>query len=279
MNIGFPVQETIQQRYSVRTYDPKPVDETIRQDILAYANTLTNPLGPHTHFQFIDAATSDQGQKLGTYGFIKGASLFLGSTIPDEPGALEALGYEFEQLILYMTSLGLGTCWLGGTFNRSAFARAMEIREGDLFPILSPVGYPAIKKRIGEDFFRRALKANQRKPWEKLFFANDFSSPLTKKASGPYQYPLEMLRLAPSAVNLQPWRVLLKDGSYHFLLHRTTSEPSGAVDMQRIDLGIAICHFHLAALESGLAGHFERLSFATDVLPKNTSYIISWIPE
>ena len=279
MNIGFPVQETIQQRYSVRTYDPKPVSETIQQDILSYARALTNPLGPHTHFQFIDSATSNQEQKLGTYGFIKGASLFLGSTIPDEPSALEALGYEFEQLILYMTSLGLGTCWLGGTFNRSAFASAMEIREGDLFPILSPVGYPAARKRIGEDFFRRALKANQRKPWEKLFFKDDFSSPLTKEASGHYQYPLEMLRLAPSAVNLQPWRVLLKDGIYHFLLHRTTSEPSGSVDMQRIDLGIAICHFHLAALEAGLAGHFERLPFATDVLPKNTNYIISWIPE
>ena len=278
MNIGFPVQETIQQRYSVRTYDAKPVNETIRQDILNYAKTLTNPLGPHTHFQFIDVTTSDQGQKLGSYGFIKGASLFLGSTIPDEPGALEALGYEYEQLILYMTSLGLGTCWLGGTFNRSAFASAMEIREGDLFPILSPVGYPAAKKRIGEDFFRRALKANQRKPWDKLFFAEDFSFPLTKEAAKLYQYPLEMLRLAPSAVNNQPWRVLLKDGIYHFLLYRSTGESSGTMDMQRIDLGIAICHFHLAALEAGLTGHFEKLSLTADILPKNTSYIISWIP-
>ena len=278
MNIGFSVQETIQQRYSVRTYDAKPVNETIRQDILNYAKTLTNPLGPHTRFQFIDVTTSDQGQKLGTYGFIKGASLFLGSTIPDEPGALEALGYEYEQLILYMTSLGLGTCWLGGTFNRSAFASTMEIREGALFPILSPVGYPAAKKRIGEDFFRRALKANQRKPWDKLFFAEDFSSPLTKEAAGSYQFPLEMLRLAPSAVNKQPWRVLLKDGIYHFLLYRSTGEPSGTMDMQRIDLGIAICHFHLAALEARLTGHFERLPFATDALPQNTSYIISWIP-
>ena len=278
MNIGFSVQETIQQRYSVRTYDAKPVNETIRQDILNYAKTLTNPLGPHTRFQFIDVTTSDQGQKLGTYGFIKGASLFLGSTISDEPGALEALGYEYEQLILYMTSLGLGTCWLGGTFNRSAFASAMEIREGDLFPILSPVGYPAAKKRIGEDFFRRALKANQRKSWDKLFFAEDFSFPLTKEAAELYQYPLEMLRLAPSAVNNQPWRVLLKDGIYHFLLYRSTGESSGSIDMQRIDLGIAICHFHLAALEAGLTGHFEKLSLTADILPKNTSYIISWIP-
>lgn len=282
MNIGFPVQETIQQRYSVRTYDAKPVNETIRQDILNYAKTLTNPLGPHTRFQFIDVTTSDQGQKLGTYGFIKGASLFLGSTIPDEPGALEALGYEYEQLILYMTSLGLGTCWLGGTFNRSAFASAMEIREGDLFPILSPVGYPAAKKRIGEDFFRRALKANQRKSWDKLFFAEDFSFPLTKEAAGKYQFPLEMLRLAPSAVNKQPWRVVMTDGAFHFFKQSTMGGESGVIDMQRIDVGIAICHFHLAVMEQRLKGHFAKLDPAKFIrleIPANTSYITSWIIE
>ena len=65
MNIGFPVNETVKQRYSVRTYDAKPVNEAIRQDILTYAKTLINPLGPHTRFQFIDVTTSDQGQKRG----------------------------------------------------------------------------------------------------------------------------------------------------------------------------------------------------------------------
>lgn len=278
MNIGFPIQETIRQRYSVRTYDSHPVNETIRQNILSYAVSLTNPLGPHTRFQFIETNSSQRGEKLGTYGFIHGATLYLGSTIVDEPGAMEALGYEFEQLILYMTSLGLGTCWLGGTFNRSAFANAMDIRAGELFPILSPVGYPAARKRLGEDFFRKTLKVNQRKPWDKLFFSEDFSTPLSHDNAGNYQYPLEMLRLAPSAVNGQPWRVLFKDGVYHFLLHRSSGEPSGSVDMQRIDLGIAICHFHLAAMDSGLVGRFERLSLAEDILPKNTSYIISWIP-
>ena len=37
---------------------------------------------------------------------------------------------------------------------------------------------------------------------------NSFAEPLTEEEAGDYQFPLEMLRLAPSAVNKQPWRVV-----------------------------------------------------------------------
>lgn len=282
MNIGFSVNEIVKQRYSVRTYDPQPIDNDIKESILSYAATINNPLGPRPRYQFIETSTSANGEKLGTYGIIKGASLYLAVTTRPEDGAMEALGYDLEQLILYMTSLGLGTCWLGGTFNRSAFANAMEIQDGEIFSILSPVGYPATKKRIGESLFRRTLKADQRMPWEKLFFAQDFSSPLTKEAAGDYQIPLEMLRLAPSAVNKQPWRVLMKDGAFHFFKQGTMGGESGALDMQQIDVGIGICHFHLAALEQGLSGHFKKMdstSLRNLAVPAHASYVISWILE
>lgn len=110
------------------------------------------------------------GDKLGTYGIIKGAKSYLGVTVPKEEYAPEAVGYEFEQLVLYATSLGLGTCWLGGTFNRSAFASAMEIAEGDSFPILSPISYPASPKSLTEQVMRKSIKADGRRPWKELFF-------------------------------------------------------------------------------------------------------------
>ena len=94
---------------------------SVKEQILAYAESLHNPLGPKMKLQFIEKNLAPNGEKLGTYGIIKGASMYVGVTIPKEEYALEALGYEFEQLVLYATSLGLGTCWLGGTFNRSAF--------------------------------------------------------------------------------------------------------------------------------------------------------------
>lgn len=282
MNIGLSVNETVKQRYSVRTYDPQPVGNDIRNNLLSYAATIHNPLGPRPRYQFIETSASASGEKLGTYGIIKGASLYLAVTTRPEDGAMEALGYDLEQLILYMTSQGLGTCWLGGTFNRSAFANAMEIREDEIFSVLTPVGYPSTKKRIGETLFRRTLRADQRLPWEKLFFAQDFSSPLTKEAAGDYQIPLEMLRLAPSAVNKQPWRVLMKNGAFHFFKQGTMGGESGALDMQQIDVGIGICHFHLAALEQGLSGHFEKVApakLAELAMPDGIRYVTSWIME
>lgn len=278
MNIGFSVSETVNKRYSVRTYDSRPVEKDVKAKILEYANSLQNPLGPKIRFQFIEKETAPNGEKLGTYGIIKGAKLYLGATMPDEELANEAMGYDYEQLVLYATSLGLGTCWLGGTFNRSAFAEAMEIRENEIFPILSPVGYPAAKKSVTEKVFRSFLKADARKPWEEIFFADDFNKPLTKETAQEYEFPLEMLRLAPSATNTQPWRVVFSDNAFHFIEQRTHESREGSsVDMHRIDLGIGICHFHLAALEKGLNGHFERKMPQDLALPPFATYITSWV--
>lgn len=215
MKIDFSVKDVVTKRYSVRTFDNKPIENEIKEKIRCYANSLQNPLGPKMKIQFIEKKIASNGEKLGTYGIIKGANLYVGVTIPNEKYALEALGYEFEQLVLYVTSLGLGTCWLGGTFNRSAFTSAMEIKEGELFPILSPLGYPAQKKSITERIMRKSTKADERLPWKELFFKDNFETSLSMEEARNYKFPLEMLRLAPSAVNKQPWRVVMDRKGFH----------------------------------------------------------------
>ena len=121
MKNDFSVKDAVVKRYSARTYENRKLDETLKAEILSYAEKLDNPLGPKIRIQFIEKETDGKGEKLGTYGVIKGASQYLAVTVPDEPYALEALGYDFEKLVLYLTSKGLGTCWLGGTFKRSDF--------------------------------------------------------------------------------------------------------------------------------------------------------------
>ena len=280
MEIGFSVNDAVRKRYSVRTYDAQAVEQEMKEKLLIYGVALQNPLGPKVKLRFIEKNPAADGEKLGTYGDIKGAGLYLGALIADEETAPEALGYEFEQLVLYATSLGLGTCWLGGTFNRGAFAAAMDIGESELFPIISPVGYPAAQQRITERLFRRTLGADKRMPWDSLFFHNDFGKPLSREAAGRYEYPLEMLRMAPSAVNLQPWRVVLDGNAFHFFeKHARGGKVVGTVDMQRIDVGIAMCHFHLAAQETGLSGRFVRNQPDTLNIPENTTYVASWVME
>ncbi len=274
MTHGFELRDAVVKRYSVRTYDKKPIEPALMEKLFDYASSIENPLGPKIRLQLIEKSTAANGEKLGTYGIIRGTDAFLAVTVPQRSFDLEALGYEFEQFVLYAASLGIGSCWLGGTFNRSAFAAAIELKEGEIFPILSPIGYPKGNKSFAEKIMRRATKADNRLPWEKIFFKSNFENALDEKEAGDYAFALEMLRLAPSAVNGQPWRVVIDGDSVHFF-KKHSAALSGAVDMQRIDMGIAICHFDLAMQEQGIAGCFEKMDAAVNC-PENMKYIISW---
>ena len=100
---------------------------------------------------------------------------------------------------------------------------------------------------------RKTIKADSRNSFETIFFDSTFDVPLTVQSAGRLAGVLETVRWAPSAVNKQPWRVVLDKKGAHFYLKRTKgyiSESAG--DMQKIDLGIALCHFALAAKESGI---------------------------
>lgn len=280
MKMDFPVEQTIKERYSVRSYQERPISEEDKEKLMAYANTLSNPFGTHVSFHLLESKNTQNSQKLGTYGVIKGTQAFIGATVSDGELALEAVGYDFEKLILYATHLKIGTCWLAATFNRSAFTTAIGVKENELFPAISPIGYPAEKKSLTETLFRKTLKSNQRKCWNELFFKKNFNTPLTETEAGAYAFPLEMLRLAPSATNKQPWRVVLSNGAYHFYAEidsgNSTENP---VVIQRVDVGISVSHFHLAVLEKKLSGKFEKLENLDITAPKNHRYLFSWVTE
>ena len=107
-------------------------------------------------------------------------------------------------------------------------------------------------------------------PREKLFFQENFDTPLSAADD-----LLELVRWAPSAVNKQPWRVILRNGAYHFYLKHDKGYVSDAVgDMQKIDLGIALCHFVLGAREKGLSPAVD-VSDPAIAAPDGVEYIAS----
>ncbi|MFW0966733.1 MAG: nitroreductase family protein [Thermacetogeniaceae bacterium] len=273
-----PIEEIIKKRVSVRTYTGEPLANEIKEKINDYIATLSNPFNTKVNFKLLESKTAANAAKLGTYGVIKGAVNYIGATIKKQDYALEALGYEFEKLILYITSLGLGSCWLGGTFKKGEFAKAMSVQDDEFFPVISPVGYPSDKKRLVDSIIRFMVHENLRKPWEELFFYKNFSTPLSKSDVGEYWIALEMVRLAPSASNKQPWRIVKDDNLYHFYECKTPGFIKlFGYDIQRIDMGIAACHFHLTAIEKNLNGSFHKLPEGKTDLPDDTSYIFSWV--
>jgi hypothetical protein len=134
---------------------------------------------------------------------------------------------------------------------------------------------------------RLGAGAQYRKAWESLFFDQKFDAALTSQAAGAYAGVLEMVRIGPSASNKQPWRIVKEGDRWHFYLQRTkgyrewwVARLMGLADMQRIDLGIAMCHFALAAGEAGLAGSWQIKQPANDpaVVPAASiaEYVITW---
>ena len=273
----FPVEKTIRERSSIRSYEPRSLTPEETELFHDFIKTLNNPFSVDVSFRILESSDAQKGEKLGTYGVIKGARNFIGATVPDCDLALEALGYSMEHLVLYAVALGYGTCWLGGTFDKSAFSHVMDLKEGDLFPVISPLGYPTGKKRPMESIIKWTAKSDQRKDWNELFFQDDFSSPLAKSDAGDFAFALEMTRLAPSAVNKQPWRVVKSQDAYHFYEAKTLKEGKNSVDIQRVDVGIAACHFGLAAAEKKLPGELKKLPVPEIKTSSEMKYLFSWV--
>lgn len=275
------IETQIRQRKSIRSYDSRPLTEKDKNLLLSEIEHILQeetPFPARIHIQLLEAREGTDTEKLGTYGVIRGASSFLGVTVENSETAPEAVGYTFEKVVLKATEMGLGTCWMAGTFNKDQFKRLLLVKEDEIFPIISPLGYPQERLNLVDKVFRKVGKSDQRKDWNELFFKDSFEQPLSREEAGEYVFALDMLRLAPSAANKQPWRIVYKDNVFHFF---RVANPSSnyPFDLQRLDAGIAACHFHLAAKEKELKGIFVYQEDKEILLPENTKYIFSWKEE
>lgn len=262
--------EAIQTRKSVRTYSDEPVGADTIARINQYIKTLEAPFGVKADIRLISVKGSGKGQKLGTYGVVKGARNFLVLMYEDGPMAEYAAGYVFEQAILYCTSLGLSTCWIGATFNHKDFAEQIWLSSNEQIRIISPLGYARPKKPLRETIIRGFAKSDQRRPFGSIFFLNDFRTPLPESEAWKYLKPLQMLRLAPSSTNSQPWRVVKEYDHFHFYCI-----PSSR--FSKVDMGIALCHFEQTCIEIGIPGHYTVLpEIQSKAAPKGCRYTISW---
>jgi nitroreductase len=132
----------------------------------------------------------------------------------EKEGYQENIGFLFQQMDLYLQTLGLGVCWLGmGKLN----PRTLQQVEGMKFVIMLAFGYPK------GDQLRHDLKGFKRKPLAQITDSVDSR--------------LEPARLAPSAVNSQPWYFTHEGNAIHVHCSQKGS---------RLDAGIALSHLYVA---------------------------------
>jgi len=263
------IVDLICHRRSVRTFDGRPISDAHLDQLRAAMETAKNPYGIPVEFRLLHAAE----HKL-TSPVLSGEDLYVGAKLPRVPHFEEALGYSLEHFLLSAEALGIGTVWLGGTMGRANFEKAMELSADEVMPCVSPLGYPALRMSLKETLMRKTIKADSRLPFDALFFRDSFETPLTD--AGDLQLPLEAVRLAPSAVNRQPWRAVVTENAVHFYKKGKVPPTASTGDMQKIDLGIALCHFRLAAEEAGISAEFVLRDPMLST-PENTEYIASYL--
>ena len=261
-----PVTEAIKRRYSCRNYSEAPLSPKVVQQIEALLEgSHTGPFGNTVRFKLLDFGQDGaRSGRLGTYGFIRNARMFVAGAVRPAEQYLTDYGYCLERVVLALTRLDLGTCWLAATFDRARLKAQFGLAAGEAIPAVTPVGYPADGKTVVGHLIRLMARSDKRRPWPDLFHETASGQPLSPEAAGAYSEALECVRLAPSTANRQPWRVFanVEDEVFDFYAR---GKPS-------VDLGIAMLHFEQAAEEAGLKGEWSRREAARPGL----TYVATW---
>lgn len=232
--------ESAKTRRSVRTFDGNMPDSKILDELRTLSEDISNPYNIKIRFAFLDGEKNKLSSPV-----LSGEKIYVSAMAAKAPHMEEAYGYSFEKLLMRAHELGLGTVWIGGTMPREKFEQASELAEGEVMPCMSPLGVPARKMSVKENLMRKGVKADQRIKFEELFFVGDFATPMTEgyaKEHGLFD-DLEAVRCAPSAVNKQPWRIVIDGNKAHFYEKHDKGYMTPDYDLQKIDIGIALYHF------------------------------------
>ena len=260
--------QVIKGRKSVRTFDGKPLSTADRERLEQYISTISNPFAIPVRFILLDAKEKGLSSPV-----ISGETTYVAGIVSKEPGADAAFGYSFEKLVLYAWSLGIGSTWIGGTMKRELFEKAAGLTDVERMPCVSPLGYPAKRRSVRETLMRKAVGADSRMPSEKLFFDSIWNQPLSVEQQAEITDLIEMVRWAPSAVNKQPWRIIVDGENSHFYVKHDKGYVNAKTgDLQKIDVGIALCHYVMGLEEQGIAPDVN-VSDPGIAVPEGVEYI------
>jgi nitroreductase len=242
----------IGKRRSRRQFDP---NLPLAPETLMALDKVCRQFAPFTHAHsrlVTESADSVFKGIIGSYGKVKDAPAFIAFIGDmDDPFVQEEVGYTGEGIILEATALGLNTCWVGGFFKREIVASLLEVSGKERVLAITPVGYAKEFESWEEKLMTRFGRSHNRLPLSRLVRGLP-----REKWPNWVSVSLEAARLAPSAVNRQPWGFDVQaDGIAVFV---RTRGPEFNVS-KRLDCGIAMLHLEVAAADSGCMGEWEFL--------------------
>jgi len=167
-----------------------------------------------------------------------------------EKGLVNA-GYMLQQLDLWLSAHGIGSCWLHMMTPDQENAAA----DGMSCQITMSIGYS------DENIYRSELSEFRRKRLDQI------------TNGGDYDTELEAVRIAPSATNSQLW--YFEQAGSRIRAYRLNDNQGNDVyrKLHVMDMGIALCHLYLSASHNGTFGGFAREKDGTR--KNDADYILS----
>lgn len=232
------------RRKSVRSYDPSTLTPETLQEIEDELDKLI-PLYPdiETEFRVVP------GDQIKTR-MMKRSPHYLLAFSEKKEGHRVNVGFMLQQMDLYLSSRGIGTCWQGIPQPKK---EALATSSLD-YQILLTMGKP-------QEALHREVQEFKRKS-------------LTEITDIPgVEDLLEPVRLAPSSTNSQPWYITGTPELMHFYCRQPGRLKSLLVGrFNEFDMGIALYHLKLAAEHSGKKVEFLKDELASQHGPDGYFY-------
>ena len=253
MNIPFERwYEAIGKRRSYRTYDK---NRPVEAEKLAALDDICREFRPFEGVRvcLLSKPVEDIFKFIaGSYGVIRNAPAFLAFIgDADNPFVSEQAGYTGEGIILEATALGLNTCWVGAAFSSKKAGTLVEMKNNERLAAVSPVGYAVNGQPLMDKVMTGFGRTHKRHPVEQLVSGLNY-----EQASDWIKDAVEAARLAPSAVNRQPWGFDIEEDGITVYV-RSKGADTGIPF--RLDCGIAMLHIEVAAQNAGYKGKWEFL--------------------
>jgi nitroreductase len=242
----------IEKRRSRRHFD---ASRLIEPDKLSALDTVCKEFMPFPNARsyLVTESVKDVFRGIvGSYGKVKGAPAFIAFIgNMNSASVQEEVGYTGEGVILEASALGLNTCWVAGFFKPDSVASLVEIKSNERVLAVTPVGYARRFESLEEKLMTGFGRTHRRVPISRLI-----SSLAQDSLLEWIRASIQAARLAPSAVNRQPWGFDVQDGG--ITVYVRTGGPEFSVS-KRLDCGIAMLHIEVTALNRGVRGDWQFL--------------------
>ena len=210
--------DAIRARRSIRKYKDESLSEEQVQLLQEKIRELNERSG--LHMQLVLDHPETFRHFLAHYGGFRNAQHYIALVGKADEKLEKKCGYFGEQLVLYAQTLGLGTCWIGGTFSKKKTVFSVD-KEEKLCLIIS-IGIPDEEGRVHKCKPYDAVTQTQGAIPE--WFRNGVDAAL----------------LAPTAINQQKFRFVLEE-------NEKVRIEMGKGPFIRVDEGILRYHFEAGA--------------------------------